>query len=308
VTVSELLDGAAARLRAAGVESARLDAELLLAMALGVDRSVVIAHHHAPVGVGQADRFEEAVRQRLGGQPVAYIRGVREFYGLAFAVDRRALIPRPETELIVDLALGEIAERLTSRPRATGAPALRVVDVGTGSGAIAVSLAVTLRRRGMAGEVELLAVDISEDALDVARENAVGHGVADLIRFAAADLLPPPEDGRAWDVCCANLPYIANDELASLPEVGAEPALALDGGGDGLDVVRRLLDRLGSALAVDGVALLEIGATQGEAALAAARRALPGRDATVLPDLAGRTRVLRIGAAVQAAGSPPQCR
>lgn len=303
MTVAELLAAGAARLRAAGVETPRLDAELLLAMALDVDRTALIAHHDAVVGDGQAGRFEDALRRRLDGEPVAYIRGVREFHGLALAVDRRALIPRPETEQLVDLALGEISSRLTSRPRGPGAGPVRVVDIGTGSGAIAVALAVALRRRGMLGEVDLIAIDVSPDALDVARENAVGHGVADGVRFAVADLLPA-HGSTVIDVCCANLPYVPSADLAALPGLAAEPRVALDGGLDGLHVVRRLLDRLTGALAPDGVALLEIGAGQREAALAGARQALPGRELTVLDDLAGLPRILRIGplAAAGAAG------
>lgn len=294
--VAELLDAGTERLRAAGVPSARLDAELLLAMALDVDRTAVIAHHDAVVGDGQAERFEEALRRRLDGEPVAYIRGVREFHGLAFAVDPRALIPRPETEQLVDLAVTEVAARLTSRPRGAGATPVRVVDVGTGSGAIAVALAVALRRRGMLGEVDILAVDLSPEALQVARENAVGHGVADAVRFAVADLLPADGSGGI-DVCCANLPYVPTAELATLPALTAEPSVALDGGADGLDVVRRLLERLAGALAPGGVALLEIGAAQRDAAVALAVEALPGREVTVLDDLAGLPRILRVGTA-----------
>lgn len=305
--VADLLETGAERLRAAGVATPRLDAELLLAMALDVDRTAVIAHHDAVVGDGQVDRFEDALRRRLGGEPVAYVRGVREFHGLAFAVDPRALIPRPETELLVDLAVEELAERLTSRPRGPGAPPVRVVDVGTGSGAVAVAVAVALRRRGMLDEVDLLAVDVSTEALDVARENAVGHGVAHAIRFEAADLLPA-DDPTPVDVCCANLPYVPTADLAALPALAAEPALALDGGEDGLDVVRRLLDRLAGALAPGGVALLEIGAGQRDAALALARERLPSREATVLDDLAGLPRVLRVGPVATAARSGPGSR
>lgn len=300
--VAELLDSGAERLRAAGVASARLDAELLLAMALDVDRTAVIAHHDAVVGDGQAERFEDGLRRRLSGEPVAYIRGVREFHGLAFAVDRRALIPRPETEQLVDLAVTEIAGRLTSRPRGPGTAPVRVVDVGTGSGAIAVALAVALRRRGMLGEIDILAVDVSPDALDVARENAVGHGVADAVRFAVADLLPA--DGAARiDVCCANLPYVPTAELAALPGLATEPRVALDGGADGLDVVGRLLERLAGVLAPDGVALLEIGGAQRDAAAALALEALPGRDVAVLDDLAGLPRILRVGPVAPVTGA-----
>lgn len=296
MTVAELLQDAVERLRGVGVESARLDAELLLGMVLEVDRTSLLAHADALVGDGQVARFQDAVGRRLAGEPVAYIRGMREFRDLAFGVDRRALIPRPETELLVDLAEREIVSRLTSRPRTAAAPPVRVVDVGTGSGAIAVALAVALRRRGMARDVDLLAVDISSEALAVAMENAVGHGVADAIRFVTADLLPPGE--TAWvDVCCANLPYVSSAELATLGSaIGMEPRVALDGGTDGLDVVRALLDRLAWALAADGVAFLEIGSDQADRALTAARSTLPGRPADVLPDLAGRARVLRVGA------------
>lgn len=303
--VAELLELGAERLRAGGVATARLDAELLLAMALELDRTAVIAHHDAVVGDGQAERFEGALERRLGGEPVGYIRGVREFHGLAFAVDPRALIPRPETEQLVDLAVDEIARRLTSRPRGAGAAPVRVVDVGTGSGAIAVALAAALRRRGMLGEVDVLAVDVSAEALDVARENAVGHGVADAVRFAVADLLPADEPARI-DVCCANLPYVPTAELAALPELATEPRLALDGGADGLDLVRRLLDRLATALAPDGIALLEIGAAQRHPAMALAAEALSGRDLAVLDDLAGLPRILRIGPVGAAPAAPAQ--
>ena len=290
-TVAELLRPAVERLRAAGSETARLDAELLLGHAVGADRTTIIAHPDAPVGDGTAARFAESLARRERGEPVAYIRGMKEFMGLAFVVDARALIPRPETELLVELAEAEVVRRLVAAPRPPGTPALRVADVGTGSGAIAVTLAVRLRGRRMAGEVALLASDVSADALDLAKENAVGHAVADGLTFAVADLLP----GGGWDLVLANLPYVRADAIAALPVATSfEPRLALDGGADGLEVIGRLLDRLPAALAPEGLGLLEIGGDQGEAALALVASRLPGWAADAVPDLGGLPRVLRV--------------
>ncbi|MGD0248241.1 MAG: hypothetical protein ABSB75_04225 [Candidatus Limnocylindrales bacterium] len=151
-SIGDLLAAGMARLRAAGSESARLDAELLLGWAVGAERTAILAHPEAPVGADAAVRYEEAVARREKGEPVAYLRGLKEFYGLAFAVDRRAMIPRPETELLVERAEAEVAWRLTSAPRPAGTPRLRVVDVGTGSGAIAIALAHLLRKRRMLAE------------------------------------------------------------------------------------------------------------------------------------------------------------
>jgi release factor glutamine methyltransferase len=137
-TLGPILEAGIARLRASGSESPRLDAEVLAAHVLGIDRTGVLAHPEMPVGPEEAERFEECVGRREAGEPVAYIRGMKEFYGLAFSVDRRVLIPRPETELLVDLALADVVRRLTGAPRPAGTAPLRVVDVGTGSGAVAI--------------------------------------------------------------------------------------------------------------------------------------------------------------------------
>lgn len=299
-TVAALVREAAARLDAAGSGSARLDAELLLGHALGADRTAVIAHPDAPVGAGPQAQFWAEVGRREAGEPVAYIRGFREFHGLALATDARALIPRPETELLVDAAVAEVALRLTGAPRAPGSLALRVADVGTGSGAIALAVLAALRARRMADHVIVVATDISGDALDLARENAVGHGLADRMVFVEADLLPPVVD-PPYAVVCANLPYVATAQMAGLArELAFEPRTALDGGPDGLDVIRRLLDRLPDALASDGVVLLEIGADQGEAVVDAVAERLPGWRCTVQADLAGLPRIARVERGAQA--------
>lgn len=294
VTVASLVRDAAARLTASGSGSPRLDAELLLAHELNVDRTGVIAHPEAPVGEGVRERFWAAIARREAGEPVAYIRGFREFHGLAIATDPRALIPRPETELLVDAAVAEVAERLVRSPRAAGTPALRVADVGTGSGAIALALLATLRTRRMAEHVIVVAIDISPGALSLAKENAVGHGLADRMVFIEADLLPPVVE-PPYTVLCANLPYVAAAQIDGLArELSYEPRSALDGGPDGLDLVRRLLDRLPDALAADGVAFLEIGADQGELVADATARQLPGWRCEVQVDLAGLPRMARV--------------
>ena len=298
-TTGALLREGAERLVLAGSETPRLDAELLLGHAVGVGRTVVLAHPEAPVGADAARRYRADVERRATGEPVAYLRGIKEFYGLAFEADARALIPRPETERLVELAGAEVMRRLGASARDAGARPLRIVDVGTGSGAIAVALAVSLRRLGALEAVEILATDISTDALDLARENAVAHAVADRIRFAQADLLPGDgSDGidDAFDLVLANLPYVRRDAIAGLPRATSfEPALALDGGPDGLDVIGRLLDRLPGALTSGGGALLEIGADQGEAIVALAAGRLPGWHCEVELDLAGLPRVARLG-------------
>lgn len=291
----ELVDAAVERLRAAGSDTPRLDAELLLAFAIGVDRTAVIAHGEAPVGVDAEATFLDLVARREAGEPVAYLRGLKEFHGIALTVDRRALIPRPETEELVDRTIGEIMARLTSGARGTP---LRVIDVGTGSGAIAVAVAVALRARGVpATDVTILAADADANALDLARENAVSHGVGDRLGFEEADLLPQSTTEQ-WEVVAANLPYVRSEMVDALEAQRASPAFeprrALDGGPDGLAVIGRLLDQLPDGLAPDGVAILEIGADQGAsiAALAAAR--LTGWSCSVTTDLAGLPRIARL--------------
>lgn len=292
-TTGALLREGANRLAAAGSETPRLDAELLLGHAVGAGRTAVVAHPEAPVGADAARRYRSDLDRRAAGEPVAYLRGIKEFYGLAFEADARALIPRPETETLVDLARDEVMRRLASTARPAGTRNLRLVDVGTGSGAIAVALAVTLRRLNALDSVDLLAVDISPDALGLAKENAVGHAVADRITFAEADLLPAGTAG--FELVLANLPYVRHDAMAGLPVAASfEPALALDGGVDGLEVIGRLLDLMPETLADDGVAMLEIGADQGEAIVALAATKLPGWGCTVDVDLAGLPRVARI--------------
>ncbi len=303
ITIEALLADAIERLRASGSESARLDAELLLGMAIGAERTSLRAHPEAPVGADAAATFETALARREAGEPVAYIRGFKEFHGLAFSVDARALIPRPETETLVDLADGEVMARLTGAPRPDGAPPLALVDVGTGSGAIAVALTVALRRRGADGDVEILATDRSADALALSKENAVGHGVADRMRFAEADLLP---DGAGpFDVVLANLPYVQTDAVAD-----AAGRLVVRATGR----ARRRSGRprrhpngssIGSRTrsAPAGSRSSRSAADQGESIVTAVAERLPGWTCTVAADLAGLPRVARVARAAQARGA-----
>jgi release factor glutamine methyltransferase len=287
----DLLRDGAERLRASGSETPRLDAELLLAHAAGVGRTAIVAHADAPMGADAARTFAAAIERRSAGEPVAYIRGIKEFHGLAFFVDRRVLIPRPETERLVELAIAEVMHRLGAR-RASGDP-LRIVDVGTGSGAVAVALAAALRRLNALDAVEIDATDASDDALDVARANAVAHALGDRVTFVAADLLP--HDLRQCELVLANLPYVRSDAMSSLPPATTfEPTLALDGGPDGLEHIGRLVDRLPMALAAGGVALLEIGADQGGSIVGLVAERLPGWRCSVELDLAGLPRVARV--------------
>jgi release factor glutamine methyltransferase len=295
-TVGALIREGTESLRESGSETARLDAELLLGHVVRVDRATLIAIPDAPVGADHAALFRTLLARRATGEPVAYIRGIKEFYGLALAVDARALIPRPETELLVELGLDRLRRMLTERTRPAGAAPLLAWDIATGSGAVCVALAVECRRRGYAPDVRFRASDVSADALALATENAVFHGVADTIDFAVADLADEAAfDAHATaDLLLANLPYVPTATVPTLAVAASfEPVLALDGGPDGLDLVRRLIGQL-RVLAPDGVALLEIGSDQREQVKDAAASALPEWNVTIHNDLAGLPRVAEI--------------
>lgn len=279
--VVELIRLAAGYLTQRGSPSARLDAELLLAHALGMSRLDLYVQFDRPVTSAETDRFRELIRRRGQGEPVAYLLGEREFRGRLFTVNPAVLIPRPETELLVEAVL--------SLWRDEGYRGGWVVDVGTGSGAIAVSLA--LEHPGC----RVAAVDVSADALEVARANGARHGVADAIVFLHGDLLQPLEArGLApLEVIVSNPPYVAEEEWAHLDKTvrDYEPRLALDGGPDGLAVVRRLISESRRLLPEGGVLAMEVGAGQ----RAAVDEALAGAgfaSRTWHDDWAGHPRVV----------------
>ena len=281
-TVGEAVRAAQRRLQAAGVTTAGLDAQVLLGHTLGVGRAWLIAHPEAVLTPDQAEAFERLVQGREARRPVAYLTGRREFYGLDFVVDEQVLVPRPETELLVERAVA-----LVQAWRARRGAWPRVVDVGTGSGAIGVSLAVAVPALPL---VDL--VDASPEALAVARANAERHGVADRLRFWQGDLLAPLP--APVDLVLANLPYIEADVIPTLaPEVRHEPRLALDGGPDGLDPFRRLFAQAPAHVTPGAALLLEIGAAQGRAVSELAQVLHP-QTVTVHPDLAGLDRLVEV--------------
>jgi release factor glutamine methyltransferase len=287
-----LLLGATHLLRAAGSPSPRLDAELLVSHAFGRDRSWLHAHPEAELDAAQLQRLRDWVERRAAGEPIAYVRGFKEWLSLRILTDRRALIPRPETELLAEAAIDEIAARLVD-----GDAPIAAWEVGTGSGAVAVALALRFRTSLALGRLRLGATDISPEALELAAENLQAHGVDGLVSLGCGDLLEPPvlPAPQLADVIVANLPYLTSAEAESgTGSLRYEPHLALDGGSDGLDLVRRLVAQLPSRLARGGVALLEIGAGQLEAVREMTGELPEPTEVTSLPDLAGIQRVARV--------------
>jgi len=290
VTAREALAQAVERLRLAGVEDAPLEARILLEYALGMTRARLLARPLLPLATAAQASYAALIDRRARREPLPYVLGRQPFRRLDLLVDRRALIPRPETELLVELALGYLTPLPPSHPfgglRRVGKGERIAADVGTGSGAIAISLAVE------APLLRVLATDLSSDALALARENARRHDVADRVTFLLGDLLDPLSE--PVDLIVANLPYVPTAEAASQPELSWEPRLALDGGPDGLDAYRRFLEQTPEALRPGGCLLFEIGAGQGGAALALASRAFPGAGVRLHGDYAGRDRVVEV--------------
>jgi release factor glutamine methyltransferase len=284
-TVGDALRSATARLRAAGSDTPRLDAEVLLAHVAGRDRTWLLAHPEAVVA--EAPAFEAAIERRTSGEPVAYIRGFKEWRSLRIRTDARALIPRPETEVVVEAAAAEISARLA---RGTMSVAW---DVGTGAGAIALALAIDFREPLAEGRLRIIASDVSAEAISLAAENLRDHGVADAVELAPADLLAPAgEHLPRPDVVTANLPYVSSDEVdARIGSLGFEPRIAVDGGPDGLDVLRRFLVEAPKRAAQGATLILELGVDQVQAVEGLAPA---GASVSVVPDLAGLDRVVRV--------------
>ncbi|MEW5717425.1 MAG: peptide chain release factor N(5)-glutamine methyltransferase [Chloroflexota bacterium] len=273
-----LLDATRALGATMSYHEARLQAELLLAHALETTRANVLARLDDTLAPDLAAQYAANVARRAQHEPLAYIVGHQEFYGLDFVVNRRVLIPRHETETLVQIALERAKTKLTSV----------IVDVGTGSGALALALAHHLPR------ARVIATDISPDALEVARLNARRLNLEPRVEFVEGDLLECV--GEPFDLLVANLPYIPRARYDELPrEIRAfEPRRALDGGEDGLDVFRRLLAQLESHAARGAIALLEISEEQGAAAVEWARRQLPKAIVSLRRDLEGLDRVVEI--------------
>ena len=277
MTIRDILRQAAARISETGSNEAALEAELLLMHATGMDRTHLYQRLEGGLTPVQVEAFQEYVQRRLAHEPVPYITGHKEFFALDFEVTPAALIPRPESEMLVELVLLFAQER---------GEATTIADIGTGSGAIAVSLAHALPGS------RVIATDVSAEALDLARRNAERHGVANRIDFRHGDVLAPL-DGQV-DVIVTNLPYVRTDEWRALPPELAEhePRVAFDGGPDGLTLIRRLLRDAPSRLRPGGALFAEISYEQGEAVLALVEEAFPGASSESRKDLANLDRVL----------------
>ncbi len=280
-TTGDALAEATQRLRAAS-DTPRLDAEVLLAHVTGRDRSWLLAHPEAQLA--ETGAFTDAIERRTRGEPVAYIRGFKEWRSLRIKTDARALIPRPETELVVEAAGTEI--------RARGTRAV-VWDVATGSGAIALALALDFREAVADGRLRIIASDASPAALELAAENLEAHGVADAVELVEADLLAPAGERLPRpDIVTANLPYVSSAEVdARRGSLGFEPRIALDGGPDGLDLLRRFLADVPVHAAPGATLFLELGVGQVPAIM---QLAPVGASVTLVRDLSGLDRVVRI--------------
>ena len=263
-----------------GIPDARLEAEVMVMTVMRMNRQNIFAEQETQVPANEAQELAEIIAQRLERVPLAYILGYREFYGINVVVTPSVLIPRPETEGMVEHTLFMALMGMETRE-------LSIADVGTGSGAIAVNLAIHLPA------ARIYAVDISEPALDVAAWNIRAHSVADRVRLGHGDLLeavPEPVD-----VIVANLPYIPTQRIPELqPEVRQEPGMALDGGPDGLDLVRRLLLQAPGKLNSPGIILLELDPDQFPAAEAEALQHFPDAEITAEQDLAHQDRIMVI--------------
>jgi len=307
-------------------DTSSLDAQVLLAHILQKPRTWVLAHLEAQLSPAQIDSLSQNLSLLETSTPLPYVLGHWEFYGLDFIVSPAVLIPRPETELLVEEALtwiNKINEPRRHKERkdkntsyswrsscvAAGVQSIRgelshqyllVADIGTGSGCIAVTLAKQI------SNLHVIATDKSEDALEIARTNALKHNITDRIEFIKSDLFEKLDlqratarlitggDAKGYDVICANLPYIPTATLHGLKVYGREPTLALDGGPDGLNIIRRLLKNAPQYLAPGGLLLLEIDESQGVAAQTLAQEAFPKADVQLLPDLAGHDRLIRV--------------
>ncbi|MEN6390334.1 MAG: peptide chain release factor N(5)-glutamine methyltransferase [Syntrophomonas sp.] len=273
-TIKSLLEWTTAYFNQKNIAQARLEAEVLLARVLEVDRVYLYVHYSQPVGRQERELYKTNIKRRLAGEPIAYITGVKEFMSLEFVLGPEVLIPRPETELLVETALELV--KLNERPR--------ICEVGTGSGAIAVSLAHYCPR------AQVWAGDISDAALSIASDNA--RHLEARVDFRCGSLLEPFALEQPFDLIVANLPYISPEEYASLPDEIKlfEPQLALLAPGDGLDLYRDLKPQALALLKPEGYLLWEIGAGQGDAARIMME---DFAEIEIIKDLAGRDRLIK---------------
>lgn len=274
-TTGKVLDWAADDFRKREFSSPRLEAEVLLASVLGCRRLDLYTHFDRPLMDNELSAYREAISRRRSGEPTAYIVGKKEFWSLEFDVDPRVLIPRPETETLVEAAL----ERVTEDGL--------ILDLCTGSGCVAV--AVASERPGLSID----AVDISGEACEVAKQNVAKHSLSSRISVIEGDLFEPLPPGRLYGAIVANPPYVSVEEIELLaPEVKKEPVAALAAGKDGLDIVRRILDQAPSFLEPHGWIMMEVDPRQVDELLRYAATAHFSADGEAICDLSGRKRIV----------------
>lgn len=259
------------------IEQPGLVAEVLAAHHLGQSRTWVLAHPETLLDEEIESRMDTSIQRLRDGDALPYILGKWDFFGLSFKVSPATLIPRPETERLVEIALDWLQQHPGRR---------RTVDVGTGSGCIAVSLAYHIY------DLHVIASDISLEALELARENIRHHSLQNRVQVAAGDLLEAYS--RQFDLVCANLPYIPAERLSQLQVSKREPRMALDGGQHGIEVLSRLIKDADHKLASGGLLLMEMDESQAQPMSAMARVHFPGGEIAVVNDLAGKPRILRI--------------
>ena len=276
------------RLQTSGVQDPGFEAEYLIRHALLCTRETLLINLDTDIAASDQRHFDRLIGRRVAGEPSAYITGHREFYGLEFKVDSRALIPRPETEHLVELACAFATRQEWEGKGPT------IVDVGTGCGAIAIALSVYMPA------ATIFATDLSADALALAGENVARHGVQDRVTLLQGDLLAPIPS--PIDILVSNPPYISSSEISNLAReiTGHEPLLALDGGHDGLTVIDRLIEQAKDKLNPGGAMFIEIGWDQGQRVTAHTRHLWPEAKASITPDLSGLDRVLTIRAPITA--------
>ena len=276
MTIKQALTHARGILASNNVDDAPLESELLLRHTLKISRVQLHTDLYRELSPVQENTFQRLIECRLNGEPTAYITGHREFYGLDFHVDHHVLIPRPESELLVEKAL-RLAQ---NRDVAT------IAEIGTGCGAIAISLALNIP------QVKIYATDISAPALDVARFNCQKHGLTNRVCLLQGDMLDPLP--APIDLIVANLPYVRESELPPAGPANSEPVLALNGGPDGMKKIRQLCSQVGHKLRPGGYLLLEIGQGQKKTVISLLKNLFPYAEIEITPDLGGIDRVVSL--------------
>ncbi len=278
MSIQKALLKGARKLQARKIPSAQLDAEILLAFTLNKKREWLIAHSDDKIAAKDFQKYQRLILRRTKYEPVAYIIVKKEFYGLEFKVNKNVLIPRPETEILVEAVLKETEPRIRNQK-------LRIADIGAGSGNISVAIATKLKNQN--AKIKIYAGDISKNALKVAKQNAKKHKVASQIKFIQSDLFTNFPKNIKFDIICANLPYLDN-EFKNLPY---EPEIALRGGKTGIEIYEKFFKQVKPYLKKDSKIFIEIGDQQAKSIKQIIKKQLPKTRIKILKDLAGQDRV-----------------